>query len=156
MEKRASKDYDSKSEGTLDTVSRFSSSTAVVSYEAPDIQPPEELDEFDRIVIESNQRTTRPASQAEYEDYCAEAPHEVQTSPLQWWCQSSQRKRWPRLLVFAVNILSIPAMSDEPERVFSGGRRTISWERMQLGILSIEHTECMKSWHRSDILVEEK
>jgi hypothetical protein len=129
---------------------------AIVSYETPDIAPPKELDEFDRIVNEFNERITRPASQDEYEDYCTEAPYEVQSSPLQWWSEIPQRKRWPRLSSFAINILSIPAMSDEPERVFSGGRRTISWERMKLGVSSIEHTECMKSWYRSGILKEEK
>ncbi len=128
----------------------------IVSYEIPEITPPKELDEFDRIVSEFNERITRPASQDEYEDYCTEAPHEVQKSPLQWWCESSQRKRWPRLSMFAIEILSIPAMSDEPERVFSGGRRTVSWERMQIGMSSLEHTECMKSWHRSGILIEKE
>jgi len=29
----------------------------------------------------------------------------------------------------AIDILLIPAISDEPERVFLGGRRTVSWER---------------------------
>ena len=46
-------------------------------------------------------------------------------------------------------------MSDEPERVFSGARCTISWERMQFGPKSIEHVECLKSWHRSGIVNEE-
>ena len=32
----------------------------------------------------------------------------------------------------AIDILSIPAMSDEPESVFSGARRTISWDRAQM------------------------
>jgi hAT family C-terminal dimerisation region len=127
----------------------------IVSYEIPDTAAPKELDEFDRIVNEINERITRPASQDEYEDYCSEAPYEIQKPPLQWWCEEPQRKRWPRLSMFAIEILSIPAMSDEPERVFSGGRRTMSWERMQLGISSLEHTECMKSWHRSGILIEE-
>lgn len=135
---------------------RDSGPPTIVSYETPGIEPQKELDEFDRIVNEFNQRITRPTSQDEYEDFCSEAPYEVQISPLQWWCESSQRKRWPRLSTFAVNILSIPAMSDEPERVFSGGRRTISWERMKIGVTSVEHTECMKSWHRSGILVEGK
>ncbi|KAF1978791.1 hypothetical protein BU23DRAFT_449066, partial [Bimuria novae-zelandiae CBS 107.79] len=49
-----------------------------------------------------------------------------------------------RLLIFAINVLLIPAISDELERVFSGGCRTISWERMRFGVSSIEHTECMK------------
>jgi hAT family C-terminal dimerisation region len=130
--------------------------TNIVSYETPEITSPKELDEFDRIVSEINERTTRPASQDEYEDYCTEAPYEVQRSPLHWWYEDPQRKRWPRLSLFAIEILSIPAMSDEPERVFSGGRRTISWERMRIGTSSIEHSECMKSWHRSGVLIEDK
>ena len=51
----------------------------------------------------------------------------------------------------AIDILSIPAMSAGPERVFSGARRTISWDRMQLGAASIEQGECLKSWILSDI-----
>jgi len=39
-------------------------------------------------------------------------------------------------------------MSAEPERVFSGARRTISWERMRLGSTKIEHNECLKSFQR--------
>lgn len=48
----------------------------------------------------------------------------------------------------AIDILSIPAMSAESERVFSGTRRTISWERMSLGAKVVEQTECLKSWIR--------
>jgi hAT family C-terminal dimerisation region len=55
----------------------------------------------------------------------------------------------------AIDILSIPAMSDEPERVFSGARRTVSWERMQLGPENIEKAECLKNWHKSKISIEE-
>lgn len=50
-----------------------------------------------------------------------------------------------------VDILSIPVMSAEPERVFSGARRTISWDRCQLGSRTIERGECMKSWIKSGI-----
>lgn len=51
----------------------------------------------------------------------------------------------------AIDILSIPAMSADPERVFSGARRTISWDRMLLGSSTIEKGECLKSWIRSGI-----
>ena len=51
----------------------------------------------------------------------------------------------------AIDILSIPAMSAEPERVFSGARRTISWDRCQLGSRTIERGECMKSWIKCGI-----
>jgi hypothetical protein len=52
----------------------------------------------------------------------------------------------------AIDILSIPPMSDEPERVFSGGRRTVSWDRAQLEVETIEMRECLKYWKRSGIL----
>ena len=48
----------------------------------------------------------------------------------------------------AINILSIPSMSAEVERVFSGARRTISWEQMRLGSERIENNECLKSFIR--------
>jgi hypothetical protein len=54
----------------------------------------------------------------------------------------------------AIDILSIPAMSDEPERVFSGARRTISWERARLGAETIEKLECLKHWLQSGISQE--
>ena len=52
----------------------------------------------------------------------------------------------------AIDIFSIPAMSDEPERVFLGARRTITWDRAQLAPKTIEKTECLKHWKRSGIL----
>ena len=51
----------------------------------------------------------------------------------------------------AIDILSIPSMSAEAERIFSGARRTISWDRMSLGSTNIERTECLKSWLHSNI-----
>ncbi|KAJ0140832.1 Protein PNS1 [Fusarium oxysporum f. sp. albedinis] len=51
----------------------------------------------------------------------------------------------------AIDILSIPAMSADPERTFSGARRTISWDRMLLGASTIEKGECLKSWSRRSI-----
>ena len=52
----------------------------------------------------------------------------------------------------AINILSIPAISAEPERVFSGARRIVTWERSQLGFTTIEKVECLKHWMRNGIL----
>ena len=37
-------------------------------------------------------------------------------------------------------------MSDDPERVFSGARRTISWERARLRAAMIEKLKCLKNW----------
>ena len=52
----------------------------------------------------------------------------------------------------AIDILSILAMSDELERVFSGARRTITWERGQIEPETVEMTECLKHWKRSGVL----
>jgi len=52
----------------------------------------------------------------------------------------------------AIDILSIPAMSAEPERVFSGGRRTVSWDRTQMTAETLEMRECLKHWKRSGVL----
>jgi hypothetical protein len=50
-----------------------------------------------------------------------------------------------------IEILSILAMNTEFERVFSGARCTISWERMQLRGENIEKPECLKNWVRSGL-----
>ena len=55
----------------------------------------------------------------------------------------------------AIDILLIPAMSDELERVFLGACCIILWERAQLGAENIERVECSKHWKRSGITNEE-
>ena len=44
----------------------------------------------------------------------------------------------------AINILLILLMSDELERVFSGARRTVTWDRGQIEPETIEQRECLK------------
>ena len=87
----------------------------------------------------------------EYETYISQTPIPIDCSPLGWWLRDEQRQRYPRLSKMAIDVLSIPAMSADPERVFSGARRTISWDRMLLGASTIEKGECLKSWIRSGI-----
>jgi hypothetical protein len=117
-----------------------------LSHEIP------ELNAFDRIAL-SLTAVARPASQDEFENYNSlESYNPGKKGALAWWCQDTQRQRWPRLSLIAINILSIPPMSNEPERVFSGGRRTVSWDRAQMEAETIEIRECLKHWKRSEIL----
>jgi hypothetical protein len=51
----------------------------------------------------------------------------------------------------ALDILSIPSMSAESERVFSGKRRQITFDRSRLNGSSIGRAECLKSWDKNDI-----
>ncbi|PMD51615.1 uncharacterized protein K444DRAFT_544682, partial [Hyaloscypha bicolor E] len=62
------------------------------------------------------------------------------------------RQRWPKLSRMAIDILLIILISDEPERVFSGARRMVSWDRGQLEAEIIEMRECLKHWKRTGIL----
>lgn len=45
-----------------------------------------------------------------------------------------------------LNILSIPAMTADPERLFSSAASTVTDRRNHLSIDSIEALECIKSW----------
>jgi hypothetical protein len=70
------------------------------------------------------------------------------TTPLQWWCRLEQRRLYPKLSRMAIAILSIPAESSEPERSFSGARRTCSWDRLRLACTTIEIIELIGNWLR--------
>lgn len=72
----------------------------------------------------------------------------IDCTPLQWWCRSEQRRQYPKLSRMAISILSIPAESSEPERTFSGARRSCSWDRLRLSCGNIERIECIGSWLR--------
>ncbi|KJZ68436.1 hypothetical protein HIM_12172 [Hirsutella minnesotensis 3608] len=100
--------------------------------------------------FESNEEATVALDEYDLLEKDLDPPNlaEAQSS---WWAKEEQQERYPRLAQMALDILSIPPMSAEPERVFSGARRQISWERMQLGAANVERKECLKSWVRSGI-----
>ena len=118
------------------------------SYDNPLIEVPE-LDTFDQIKL-SLQSVARPASSDEYEDYNLQDSHSPgKKGALEWWYQDTQRQRWPKLSLMAIDILLIPPMSDKPERVFSGARRTVSWDRGQMEPETIKIRECLKHRKRA-------
>ena len=53
----------------------------------------------------------------------------------------------------ALDLLSIPAMSAEVERLFSSCKITIIDRRNRIGINAVEAIECLKSWLREDNIV---
>lgn len=97
-------------------------------------------------------------SNDQWDDFVNEAPYDMDReqypSVLSWWCAEPQKKRWPTLSLLAIDILSIPPMSDEPERTFSGARRTLSWERAQLSPGKLEELECSKNWIKTKLYRE--
>ena len=69
----------------------------------------------------------------------------------QWWTQPSQRQQYPNLFRMAMSILAIPAMSAEPERVFSGASHTLGERRDRLLPEHLEQLECIKHWAKSGL-----
>jgi len=110
------------------------------------------LPAFYRTLRKNKEERTRPSSEDEFESYIKDSPinlPEDQTS-VQWWAQ--QTIQYPRLLKLAIQVLSIPGMSDKPERVFSGARRRVPWDRTKTTARSLEQTECLTDWLKNKIL----
>ncbi|CAD0099603.1 unnamed protein product [Aureobasidium mustum] len=68
---------------------------------------------------------------------------------IQWWLEPTQQHNYPNLSQMAIDILSINPMSAESERVFSGCRRTLSWDRASLSADNLGYIECLKSWQKN-------
>jgi len=49
----------------------------------------------------------------------------------------------------AINILLIPAISNNPERVFLGVCYTVLWERVKLRVNIIKILKCLKNWKQN-------
>jgi hypothetical protein len=95
--------------------------------------------------------SARCASTAdEYEDYCAlglETALGDGPSAIEWWCEPRQRTRFPNLYKMAVDVLSIPAMSAEPERLFSECKRILTSDRHSMQADTLEAIEGLKSFN---------
>ena len=74
---------------------------------------------------------------------------------LAWWLAAKQRHRFSLLSMMAIDIYSVPAMSSEPERVFSRAKHTISDHRASLKSKIIELLKCLKSWFRLGIFTQQ-
>ena len=71
---------------------------------------------------------------------------------ISWW--RGQKTRLPNLTAMTLDIFAIPAMSAEPERVFSGAKHTLD-NRAVMSAATVEITECLKSFFRTGILTQE-
>jgi hypothetical protein len=130
-----------------------------VSYEPESIsksalQSEENLSIFHKARRKHILKQTRPQSQDEFDNYISENPImlDSRTTAIQWWSQPIQRGRYPRLSQLAIEVLSIPGMSDKPERVFSGSRRRVPWDRTKTSTQLLEASECAKDWTVQGIL----
>jgi hypothetical protein len=97
-----------------------------------------------------NKTMARARGKDDFDSFILEAPITLAegTTPLQWWYSKDVRTAYPRLSRMAIDILSVPAESAEPERTFSGARRIARWDRLRLLIESIKKIECIGNWLR--------
>ena len=66
------------------------------------------------------------------------------TEPISWW--KEHQHRFPQLSRMALEFLSIPAMSDEVERVLSGTKLIQGLTRAGMGDPMVSMLQCLKSW----------
>ena len=85
-------------------------------------------------------------TQDEYTVYCSEEPLDYIANPniINEW--KRLETRFPILAKMAFDILSIPAMSAECERIFSSAKHLITPSRNSLSPESIEAVECERNW----------
>jgi hypothetical protein len=89
-----------------------------------------------------------PSFEDEYKRYCAaECTYDI--DPRSWWLEKTQQINYPNLSKLALDILSIPAMSADLERLFSSAKLLITDLRNKLGMDIIEAFECLKSWYKT-------
>ena len=93
----------------------------------PTLESIKQLSAFHKARRRHIKEQTRSQSQDEFDNYISEnpIPLDSRTTSFQWWNLPLQRTRFPRLSQLAIEVLSIPGMSDKPERVFSGARRRV-------------------------------
>jgi hAT family C-terminal dimerisation region len=106
------------------------------------------VDEFEDFIYDLS---SSPVTFDEYESYCNEKP--LPKAPphlIQYW--NRQAVNTPSLAQMALDLLAIPAMSAECERVFSSTKILISDHRNRLKDDIIEANECVRYWIKKDYL----
>jgi hypothetical protein len=77
--------------------------------------------------------------------------HDI-SAVIQYWAARRFDPRWNDLAKMALEYLSIPAMSAEPERAYSGAKIIILDRRCGMGDEAINALECLKCWNRDGLI----
>ena len=106
-----------------------------------------ELSKWHKDALHSEATNDEQDIDDEYELYCSIAPLKPKSiQPVDWWRDEQQQAVYPNLSRWALDILSIPAMSDDPERLFSRAKHTLTPNRSSMAPETLEALECVKSW----------
>lgn len=99
----------------------------------------------------SSKRRRSVAAQDEYDRYCGQNQVEDCDTPIEWW-RTIGCQQYPHLAQMAIDLLSIPAMSDEPERILSRLGQMVTKRRNHLDQSTIQATSCLHSWDKAKII----
>jgi hypothetical protein len=103
-----------------------------------------DFDDFDQFMNPPNLYTTQHTVHVdEYKKYL-EIPAKQCDKPLMWW--KERQTEWPSLAAMAFDVLSIPLMSAECERVFSAAGYLVTGRRNHMKEDIIEATTCLRAW----------
>ena len=92
-----------------------------------------------------------PKGVDQYTFYISEAPFRFKTDILNWWGTAGPED----LRQMAFDLLSIPAMSAEVERIFSSAKRLLTPERNALTADNLEIYEVLRNWWLHDIVLQQ-
>ena len=122
--------------------------------ERPKKKKEKEPDFLDIFLRKRSTTSSQLSDKDDFDAYIAGRPiefdEEVKDAVFLWWRTLgpvSLRRR-------ALDLLSIPAMSAEVERVFSSAKRLISADRNHLNPETIENLSLLKYWYRHGIVRE--
>lgn len=82
----------------------------------------------------------------EYTRYLALLPVDDVKDPRSWWLEPTQQSLYPNLSRMALDLLTIPAMSADAERIFSGCKQQLTDRRNKMSVKVLEGLELLKSW----------
>ncbi|KAL6405696.1 restless-like transposase [Ilyonectria robusta] len=115
---------------------------------------PRKTTDLDDFMASIRKLSTRPAplpsaTRDEYAEWVATTdPGDcLVDNPIQYWLL--RRRRYPRLSRMAIDLFSIPAMSTEPERIFSLAGQMVTAQRGRLQADIIGAAQCISSWEKT-------
>jgi hypothetical protein len=114
-------------------------------------QPPRVV-ETDCIFDISDDEGALDASEDEYLVWCQQPRNSLVNQPLSFWTTEVIQRQYPRLSRMAIDLFTIPAMSDEPERTFSSCSLMITSHRGSLESDVVEFTQCTKNWLKNGVI----
>jgi hypothetical protein len=88
----------------------------------------------------------------EYQKWDKEGRRPNELRPLEFRSTQRQKQAYPRLPCMDKDLFTIPAMSDEPERVLSSAGLMTRPHRGRLSARAIGEAQCVKTWLKTDII----